>query len=224
MLVFSKDVDILRYEAALFGGLHFPWQVLCQGTGGALGGTTFSKTDENFTAAGVQAGGVIYLQDSGGLDGAYEIVSVDLAESLTVSVARADENGSAVSPGAGSDVSYRVCTFAPQANEALFALTQYFGITPGHPNSVYDIDDVVDTSVLRQASVYSVIAAIYAALAGRDGDDGFWKKSLYYKKLFEQSRQRCQLTVDIDGDQTGDSELAGKILAVMAEGENEENE
>jgi hypothetical protein len=215
MLYFSKDVDILRYEAALFGELHFPWQVLCQGTGGALSSTTFSKTGENFTAAGLQAGGVIYLQDSGGLDGAYEIVSVDSATSLTVSVARAGEDDSAVSPGAGSDVSYRVSTFAPQANEALFALTQYFGIGPGHPNSVYDIDDVVDTTVLRQASVYAVITAIYATLAGRDGDDGFWKKSLYYQKLFEQSRQRCQLSIDIDGDQTGDSDLAGSDIRLL---------
>ena len=215
MLYFSKDVDILRYEAGLFGELHFPWQVLCEGTGGALSGTTFSKTGENFTAAGVQTGGVIYLQDSSGLDGAYEIVSVDSATSLTVSVARADEDGSAVSPGAGSDVSYRVSTFAPQANEALFALTQYFGIGPGHPNSVYDIDDIVDASVLKQASVYAVITAIYATLAGRDGDDGFWKKSLYYQKLFEQSRQRCQLSIDIDGDQTGDSDLAGSDIKLL---------
>jgi hypothetical protein len=142
-------------------------------------------------------------------------VSVDSATSLTVSVARAGEDDSAVSPGAGSDVSYRVSTFAPQANEALFALTQYFGIGPGHPNSVYDIDDVVDTTVLRQASVYAVITAIYATLAGRDGDDGFWKKSLYYQKLFEQSRQRCQLSIDIDGDQTGDSDLAGSDIRLL---------
>ena len=209
MLVFSKDVDILRYEAALFGELHFPWQVLCEGSGGALSGTTFSKTGEDFTAAGVQAGGVIYLQDAGGLDGAYEIVSVDSATSLTVSVVRADEDGSAVSPGAGSDVSYRVSTFAPQANETLLALTQYFGIGPGNPNSVYDTDDIVDASVLKQASVYAVIAAIYATLAGRDGDNGFWKKSLHYQKLFEQSRERCQLSIDIDGDGSGDSSRAG---------------
>jgi len=209
MLYFSKDVDILRYEAALFGELHFPWQILCEGTGGVLSGTTFSKTGENFTAAGVQAGGVIYLQDSGGLDGAYEIVSIDSAASLTVSVARTDKDGSAVSPGGGSDVSYRVSTFAPQANEALFALTQYFGIGPGHPSSVYNTDDIVDAGVLKQASMYAVITAIYATLAGRDGDDGFWKKSLYYQKLFEQSRQRCQLSIDIDGDGSGDSNLAG---------------
>lgn len=210
MLVFSKDVDILRYEAALFGELHFPWQVLCDGTGGTLSGTTFSKTSENFTAAGVQAGGVIYLQDTaGGIDGAFEVVSVDSATSLTVSVARVDDDDSAVSPGGGSDVSYRVSTFAPQANEALFALTQYFGIGPGHPSSVYDTDDIVDASVLKQASVYAVITAIYATLAGRDGDDGFWKKSLHYQKLFEQSRERCQLGIDIDGDGSSDSNAAG---------------
>ena len=215
MLVFSKDVDILRYEAALFGELHFPWQILCEGTGGVLSGTTFSKTGENFEAAGVQAGGVIYLQNAGGPDGAYEIVSVDSATSLTVSVVRADEDSLAVSPPAGSDVTYRISTFAPQANEALFALTQYFGIGPGHPSSVYDTDDIVDAGVLKQASVYAIIAAIYATLAGRVEDDGFWKKSLHYQKLFEQSRERCQLSIDIDGDGSGDSSRAGCDITLV---------
>ena len=212
MLVFSKDVDILRYEAVMFSELHFPWQVLCEGDGGQLSGTTFSKTGEDFVTAGVEAGGVIYLKSSGGLDGAYEIVSVDSATSLTVSVVRADETASAVSPGSGSDISYRISTFAPQANEALFALTQYFGIAPGNPNSVYDSDDIVDASVLKQASVYAVIAAVYTTLASRAEDEGFWKKSLHYQKLFEKSRERCQLSIDIDGDGSGeDSNTGGNI-------------
>jgi hypothetical protein len=80
---------------------------------------------------------------------------------------------------------------------------------------VYDTDDIVDAGVLKQASVYAVITAIYAPHAGRDGDDGFWKKSLYYQKLFEQSRQRCQLSIDIDGDQTGDSDLAGSDIRLL---------
>ncbi|GAF83904.1 unnamed protein product, partial [marine sediment metagenome] len=94
MLSFSNDVDILKYEPVLFGQLHFPGQVLIEGTGGELDGTTFTKTGEDFESAGVLAGGVVYLQDSeGDLDGAYEIVSVDSATELTVSVVRADSDG-----------------------------------------------------------------------------------------------------------------------------------
>ncbi len=215
MLAFSKDVDILRYEAVLFGDLHFPWQVLCAGSGGQLTGTSFSKTGEDFVSAGVSAGGVIYLQSTDGLDGAYEIVSVDSATALTVSVLRADEEASAVGPGDNSSVSYRVCTFGPQANEVLFQLTQYFGIQPGNPNSVFDVDDILDVSVLKQASVYAVIASIYATLGSRSEDDGFWKKSLHYQKLFGKARERCRLSVDIDSDGYSDkTNIGGSVRLV----------
>ena len=205
MAVFSKDVDILRYEAALFGDIHFPWQVLCEGESGLLGGTSFSKPGEDFVSAGVAAGGVIYLQSSsGGIDGAYEIVSVDSATELLVSVLRADEDALPISPGGGSDVSYRIGTFGSQANEVMFELTQYFGIQPGNSDSDYKIDDIMDISVLRQVSVYAVIAGVYATLGSSTDDDAFWKKSLHYRRLFEKARERCRISIDVGSDGVSD--------------------
>ena len=217
MLAFSSDVDILKYEAVLFGDLHFPWQVLCEGAGGEVSGTTFSETSEDFVSAGVGAGGVIYLQSlDGKLDGAYEIVSVDSATELTVSVLRADGEGSAVGPGDASDVSYRVSTFGPQANEVGFGLTQYFGIRPGNPDSEYDASDILDTSVLRQASVYAVLASVYATLGSRaGGDDNFWKKSLHYQKLFEKAKERCRLSIDINDDGISDRMNVGGSIRLV---------
>ena len=217
MLAFSSDVDILKYEAVLFGDLHFPWQVLCEGAGGEVSGTTFSETSEDFVSAGVGAGGVIYLQSlDGKLDGAYEIVSVDSATELTVSILRADGEGSAVGPGDASDVSYRVSTFGPQANEVGFGLTQYFGIRPGNPDSEYDASDILDTSVLRQASVYAVLASVYATLGSRaGGDDNFWKKSLHYQKLFEKAKERCRLSIDINDDGISDRTNVGGSVRLV---------
>jgi len=217
MLAFSSDVDILKYEAVLLGDLHFPWQVLCEGAGGEVSGTTFSETSEDFVSAGVGAGGVIYLQSlDGKLDGAYEIVSVDSATELTVSILRADGEGSAVGPGDASDVSYRVSTFGPQANEVGFELTQYFGIRPGNPDSEYDAGDILDTSVLRQASVYAVLASVYATLGSRaGGDDNFWKKSLHYQKLFEKAKERCRLSIDINDDGISDRMNVGGSIRLV---------
>jgi hypothetical protein len=217
MLAFSSDVDILKYEAVLFGDLHFPWQVLCEGAGGEVSGTTFSETSEDFVFAGVGAGGVIYLQSlDGKLDGAYEIVSVDSATELTVSILRADGEGSAVGPGDASDVSYRVSTFGPQANEVGFELTQYFGIRPGNPDSEYDASDILDTSVLRQASVHAVLASVYATLGSRaGGDDNFWKKSLHYQKLFEKAKERCRLSIDINDDGISDRMNVGGSIRLV---------
>ncbi|MCK5172394.1 MAG: hypothetical protein KAR47_03330 [Planctomycetes bacterium] len=217
MLAFSTDSDILRNEAVFFGDLHFPWQVLCEGSGGVLSGSSFSVSGEDFVSAGVGAGGVIYLESvEGSIEGAYEIVSVDSATSLTVSVLRSDGADSPVGIGSGSDVVYRVCTFGPQANEVGYELTQYFGIAPGNPNSVFDVEDIVDASVLRQASVYAVVSRVYVTLAGRaGGDEGFWKKSVYYQRLFEKARERCRLSVDAGGDGISDrTNLGGSVRLV----------
>jgi len=217
MISFSNDADILRYEAVLFGELHFPWQVLTEGQGGSLSGTTFTETEADFESAGITAGGVIYLSSSDGiLDGAYEIVSVDSATQLTVSVLRADDGADAVAPPQGSNISYRISTFAPQANEVFFQLTQYFGIQPGNPDSEFEPDDILDVSVLKQVSVFAVIASVYATLAGKaEGSDGFWRKSLHYQKLFARARERCRLSIDIGSDEVSDRTNIGSSVRLL---------
>lgn len=142
MVNFSNDADVLKYEPALFGELHLPGQILTEGTDGTLSGTTFTADGADFVSAQVSAGGVIYLRSADGvLDGVYEIVSVNSATQITISVIRADSDDQAVSPPAATDISYRVSTFKPQAGEAGFQLTEYFGIKPGNPASDIDAED-----------------------------------------------------------------------------------
>jgi hypothetical protein len=201
MVSFSNDADILKYEPILFGELYMPWQVLAEGSGGTLSGTAFTSAGVDFVAAQVAAGGVIYLEsENESLDGAYEIVSVDSQTQLTISVIRADSQSEAIAPPPAEDISYRISTFTQQANEVGFQLTEYFGIRPGNPASDYDIDDILDTTVLRQASVFVVISSVYAMLAGRAKDDNYWKKSLYYRRLFNQARARIRLSIDTGSD------------------------
>ena len=201
MISFSNDADILKYEPILFGELYMPWQVLAEGTGGTLSGTTFAAPGADFIAAQVVSGGVIYLEsEDKSLDGAYEIVSVNSQTQLGISVIRADSQAQAIAPPAAEDVSYRISTFAPQANEVAFQLTEYFGIRPGNPASAYDVDDILDTTVLRQASIFVVISSVYAMLAGRANDDNYWKKSLYYRNLYNQARARIRLSIDTGSD------------------------
>ena len=205
MISFSNDVDILKYEPVLFGELHLPWQVLASGTGGTLSGTTFTASGADFVIAQVSAGGVVYLQSAdGSLDGAYEIVSVDSATQLGISVVRSDSTGPAVAPTPAADISYRIGTFGPQTNEVGFQLTEYFGIRPGNPASDIDVEDVLDTSVLRQVSVFAVISNVYAMLAGKAEDENFWRKSLHYQKLSARARGRCRLSIDTGSDGSAD--------------------
>jgi len=210
MLTFSKDSDILKYEPALFGELHLPWQILASGTGGQLSGTTFTVSGADFVSAQVAVGGVIYLHSADGLlDGGYEIVSVDSATQLTISVVRADCEDEPVAPPGATDITYRISTFAPQAGEVAFALTEYFGIKPGNPTSDIDAQDILDPDVLKRASVFAVISSVYAMLASKASDENFWKKSLHYQRLFERARQRCRLGVDLDSNGLADVTITG---------------
>jgi hypothetical protein len=216
MISFSNDADILKYEPMLFGELHLPWQVLAAGTDGTLSGTTFSAAGADFVIAQVLVGGVVYMRSGdGSLDGVYEIVSVDSATELTVSVIRSDSDDDAIAPPADDDISYRISTFGPQASEAAFQLTEYFGIRPGNPASDIDVENVLDTQALRRASVFAVISSIYAMLAGKSKDENFWNKSLYYQRLFERARERCRFSVDAGSDGLADvtkSGASGKLV------------
>jgi hypothetical protein len=213
MSSFSNDADILKYEPVLFGELHLPGQVLTAGTGGVLSGTTFTASGADFVSASVSAAGVVYLQSAdGSLDGAYEIVSVDSATQLTVSVVRADSGDDAVAPPAATDISYRVGTFEPQASEVYFQLTEYFGIRPGNPESEYDADDILDLSVLKRPSLFAVISRVYAMLASKHEDENFWEKSLYYNRLFEKTKERCRLSIDVGSDGIADVTKVGMSL------------
>lgn len=210
MVNFSNDVDILKYEPVLFGELHLPWQILAAGSGGTLSGTTFTASGADFVSALVTTGQVIYLQSAdGSLDGTYEIVSVNSATELTVSVIRTDSNDEPIAPPAATDISYRISTFGPQAREVGFQLTEYFGIGPGNPASDVDAENVIDTNALKRASVFAVISSVYAMLASKAEDENFWKKSSYYQKLFEMARERCRLSIDIDGDGVADITKVG---------------
>ena len=201
MAKFSSDVDVLKYEPVLFGELHLSWQVLASGTGAVLSGTTLTAADADFLGANVEAGGVVYLKSSdGSLDGAYEIVSVDAATQLTISVVRSDLTDPAIAPPGASEVTYRVSTLKAQAGEAAFLLTEYFGIQPGDPTSPIAVENLVDTEGLRRASVFAVISSVYAMWASRTEEECFWRKSLFYRQLFEKAKQRCRVSADLGSD------------------------
>jgi len=217
-MVFSRDVDIARYEPVLFGGLHLGHQVLASGAAGAIDGTTFSDSGADFVGGGVKAGGVIYVRsEDGAIDGAYEIVSVDSETELTISVIRTDDDEGVLAPPGEDGLVWRISTFEPQAAEAAFRLTEHFGIRPGNPDSQYSAEDIVDASALRLASVYMVLSVVYAMLASKAEDDNMWKKSLFFRKEFERAIEKCRFSIDTDGDGLGDASFSGGSIKLVRE-------
>ena len=212
---FSNDVDILRYEPSLFDDLHFAGQVLTSGSGGAIAGITFTAQNADFNASQIISGMVVYLQSSdGAIDGAYEIVSVDSATGLTVSVLRADGQSEAIALTDSLGINYRICTYQPQSSEVFLQLAQHFDLKPGNPDGKYSVDDILDVSALRQTAVYKTLSIIYATLSGRadDKEENFWKKSKYYTQLYEKALQRCKVSIDLGDDGVSDSVSSGSSM------------
>ena len=209
MLKLCGDVDILKYEPGLFGELHPANQVLATGQNGEVSGTTFTAAGADFETAGVETGSVIYLRTAdGSLDGAYEVVAVDSAEQICVSVLRGDLEKDPIAPPVGSTATgifYRVSTLRPQIEEVSLRLTEYFGIQPGDADSEYSAEAIADSEEIRQVCSTGVIAAAYAMLATNSGDEGFWNKQKHYEQLFNKGRERCRLLLDTNGDGVADS-------------------
>jgi hypothetical protein len=130
-------------------------------------------------------GGAYLHSTDGSLEGAYEIVSVDSATQLTVSVLRSDAADTPVAPPSADDVTYRVSTFGPQTGEAAFQLTESFGIQPGDPTSTITVGNIVDIEGLRRASAFLVISSVYAMWTGRTTKPS--GKELHHKQLFENA-------------------------------------
>jgi len=210
MTQFSKDVDLLKWEPVLFRDLALVSQRLCSGSDGELDGTTFESAGASFTNAAVAAGHVIYLNDGASLDGCYEVVSVDSATQLTISVVRAGSDDTTVPPPDGSEINYHVSTFDPQAQEVAYSLLQYFGINPSGASEGVTPEEIQDEGVLRQASVFAVLSAIFtSSAAAEDGRDIFWRKSLHYQQLFQTARVKIRIGIDSDNDEIAEQFRTG---------------
>jgi hypothetical protein len=206
MAAIHKDIDILKYEPGLFSSAAFLNQCLSKGTNGIVSGTSFSATGGDFINKGVTAGGVIFMQSlDGTINAAYEIVAVGSATQLTISVVRGDAGQAPISVGTASGLIYRILTFAPQTAEAAFVLSQRLGLKPGYPDSQYGLEDLTDTVVLKQASIFTVIAIIYSGLYGSGTGtasdlkamwDMYQAKQEHYASCAEAAIQCCRLGLE----------------------------
>jgi hypothetical protein len=209
MVCYSRDVDILRYEPALFGELHLPSQVIMQASGGKLEGSKFTVGEADFVDGSVEAGGVIYLKSAdGAIDGTYEIVSIESQRELTVSVVRAEGQEDIIEAGQGQEVSYRVVTYRPQAQEAGIRLAEYLGIKPCVEGDIEE-GKVLESLEIRRLSVFLVLANLYAMLGGEGGNEDYWKKSEHYTRLFEKAKERLKVGIDLDSDGVSDKIVHG---------------
>ncbi len=212
MLSFSKDIDVLKYEPSLFGGLHLRSQVVLKGDSGEINGTLFTINQADFNNNYISAGMVIYLQSADGtLDGAFEIVEVNSTTTITVSVLRADESMTPIAPTQAANINYYICTYQPQSNEVLFELTQRFGIKPGSAEGCAGVENIIEPETLKQCSVYGTLAIAFTMIAwdAKNDKENLWEKHKHYYQLFGKARQRAKVSLDCGVDGVSDVTYSG---------------
>jgi hypothetical protein len=220
MELFSNDVDLLKFEPTLFNGSVFAGQVLCKGANGVLAGTTITAAGENFIGKGVAAGGVIFLQSLDGMiNAAYEIVSVNSATQLVISIVRGDSEQAAIPVGNASGLIYRVQTFGPQAVEAMVEITTWLGLRPGVAEAKYGTGDIFNIRSLHQLGVYRILVMIFGTLYGSDADLDkiYLLKREYYQLLYNSTLGRIRVVLDSDGDGAADETIIGGSVRLIRE-------
>lgn len=191
-ITFSTDADLFCYEPMIFKGTSFVGQTLARGQNGQVSGTTFLATGENFFVKQIRPGHLIYLSDGvGHLDGLYEIVRVEGASQLTISVFRADPDGEPIPAGTGTSLFYRIGTFDAQAAEAARLLREALQMAPDRLDAAFRLEDLLSTEPLRILSVRMVLAMIFASLVQNKETEALYRsKQQYYEQAAEQIRRR----------------------------------
>lgn len=203
MTAFCSDRDILAIEplAYLAGGFDTA-QILRTGSDGVLAGTTFTSATGNFLTAGITPGMVLTASTNILPEGsAVEILAVDSATQLSVSVLRASTDDSPVAPTPGTGMHYAVRTFAARIALVSDEIAQTL-------RRLHDTDPIDPTAFtpnhqLRQAAACGTLAGIYLARAqNARPHDANWIKAEYYRLEYRRRLTTLRLDIDDDGDGT----------------------
>lgn len=199
MPAFSTDADLLKWEPALYREILIDSQRLTGGAGAAASGLEVTA-DGQFVTRGVRSGHVIHLANPDqGLDGWYEIVSVE-TESLVLATVVGSPPDDLVPLPAATDLDFAVRTFDPQHEEARWAILARFGLETDARDPASDLEGwIVGQRVFRRASVALVLATLYRGQAA-GGETGLARKADHYGDLYEQELTKARVHLDRSGD------------------------
>jgi hypothetical protein len=195
-----QDRDLLAIEPGLFAGGGFDNQQLAAGSDGALAGTAFTSAAAGFVNSAVQPGMVLSVYATVPAEArCYEVIAVDSATHLTVSVIRADADASAVAPPEGTGLKFFITTLGPQIAAAQRALCEKLRLT-GEAAGIAPADYAA-SSQFRVAVALAALASIFIARTstGEPGDANRVKAEFYRLRHVEALTQ-LRLASDADGD------------------------
>jgi hypothetical protein len=201
MTTFSTDADLLKWEPALIREIAPDSQCLARGTGASSAGLVVTATTGRFLAGQVRPGHVIHLVGAdAGVDGYYEVLSVEGETQLTASLIGARAGEWPPLPTATA-LEFDIHTFDAQHEEARWALLARFGLETDGDQPDADLERwIARKRALNRASVALVLATIYRGQAAGSEADGFARKAEHYARLYDDELARARVALDRDGD------------------------
>ena len=200
MQTFCQDRDLLAVEPMIYLLGHATCTTLATGGAATITNATFTAQEADFLAAAVEPGMVLVTSETTSPEGdAWEIVSVDSATTLTVSVLRADASDATIPPPDATDLTYFVRSAQAQIASASSSLADDLRCLAESAGIVSS--DFVDSPQLCRATVFATLASLFRARADNARPhDANWIKADYYRAEFDRARLRLRLDTDADAD------------------------
>jgi hypothetical protein len=155
-----------------------------------------------FQAGQVRPGHVIRLINADqGVDGTYEVLSVESDTQLTASLVGA-KAGEWIPLPTATALEFDITTFDPQHEEARWAILARFGLETDRRQPAADLERwIVQNRALSRASIALVLATIYRgqAAAGPEAS-GYARKADHYARLYDDELARARVVLDRNGD------------------------
>ena len=193
---FSLDRDLLAWEPGVFRDVPFAAQERERVVDGELAGTTLSSVSADFEGAGVEAGSVVLVDRV-----AYEVMSREEGQTLTVSRPRARLADAALPGDDGEGLTVVARTFAPQAALVRDGLLRLLGIDPDATGLGLTADAVVSLSVMARLEAVGTLERVYSGAVALTGEnEGLRAKADAYRRRFREAVAGASVLVDVDGD------------------------
>ncbi len=194
---FSTDRDLLALEPTVFHDVPWVGQQRVKLDDGYVTDTALTSASADFVGTQVEAGSVVLIDRV-----AYEVVTRDDANTLTVSLLRTRLADAAIAGDQGGPFPVVMRTFAPQAELVHDGLLRLLGIDANatDPDALSE-DAVVSVSVMARLESLGTLERIYSGAAALTGDNQMLiYKAGEYRRRFRHATAQASVLLDTNGD------------------------
>lgn len=195
--MFATDRDLLALEPTVFRDIAWSSQRLVSGTSRINSGILkFDTIDGDCTSAGVMVGGVVVIGQT-----PYEILEVQSATELLVSVLRPSESGDQIMmPDVSVSTSTSIYTFAPQIEIVHRQALRMLGIEPAQ-EATPDENDITNPAAMRRLEALGALHLVYSAAGAlTPATSALNTRAELYRQRFNQERERISIGLDLNAD------------------------